>query len=67
MTEPEFSRRCRGVQQSSPQDYYWTSAWQTDEREALAEIAAGKARTFAGSEAAIRYLRGRRDTPSHRP
>lgn len=38
------------------QAYYWTRAWQEDEAEARAEIAAGNARRFSSPGAAIRWL-----------
>jgi hypothetical protein len=41
---------------SRSQAYYWTAAWQRAEQEALAEIAAGMARTFGDARSAIAYL-----------
>jgi hypothetical protein len=38
------------------QAYYWTSRWQQDEQEALAEIARGQGRTFATTQEAIMWL-----------
>jgi hypothetical protein len=38
------------------QAYFWSAQWQDDEREALAEIAAGNTQSFADPSAAIRYL-----------
>lgn len=43
---------------SRSQAYYWKRSWQDAEREALAEIESGHARTFSGADAAIRYLLG---------
>ena len=43
---------------SKSQAYYWKRSWQEAEREALAEIEAGRARTFPNAEAVIRYLLG---------
>lgn len=36
----------------SSQQYYWTRRWQQDERESLAEIAAGDSVNFRGPNAA---------------
>ena len=55
---PGHLRRDFPVAVSPSQAYYWKRSWQEAEREALAEIAAGKAQTFSGAEAAIRYLLG---------
>ena len=38
------------------QEYYWTAAWQAGERETLAELAAGRGKTFDTAEEALRYL-----------
>ena len=54
MTEPEF--KAVPLKACPSQAYYWQRSWQDAEREALAEIQTGKARTFSGAEAAIRYL-----------
>jgi hypothetical protein len=40
------------------QAYYWSIRWQESERKALADIAAGRARTFADPTEAVRYLLG---------
>ncbi len=40
------------------QAYYWSIRWQESERKALADIAAGRARTFADPSDAVRYLLG---------
>ena len=54
-TAPETPRR---VPLFMPHDqaYYWTTAWQRDEAEALREIAEGKARRFASGAAAAEWL-----------
>jgi len=36
--------------------YYWTTKWQRDEQEALAELARGEGRTFDTPQDAIRWL-----------
>ena len=38
------------------QEYYWTAEWQAGERETLAELAAGRGKTFDTAEEALRYL-----------
>ena len=38
------------------QEYYWTSGWQAGERDTLAELEAGNARTFSTADDALRYL-----------
>ena len=38
------------------QEYYWTEEWQAGERETLAELAAGRGRTFDTAGDALRYL-----------
>ncbi|HZK15294.1 MAG TPA: hypothetical protein VFC52_01730 [Solirubrobacterales bacterium] len=38
------------------QAYYWSSKWQSDEAESLADLAAGRARTFDDPASAIRHL-----------
>ena len=38
------------------QEYYWTEEWQAGERETLAELAAGRGRTFDTAMDALRYL-----------
>ena len=38
------------------QEYYWTAAWQAGERETLAELAAGRGKTFDTAGEALRYL-----------
>ena len=55
---PRNVRRDLPIAVSPSQAYYWKHSWQEAERGALAEIAAGKAQTFTGAEAAIRYLLG---------
>jgi hypothetical protein len=41
---------------SPSQAYYWTRAWQEGEREALADLEAGRSIVFKDSRDAIRYL-----------
>jgi len=36
--------------------YYWTGAWREGENEGLDDLAAGRAREFADTTQAIRYL-----------
>jgi len=55
---PSTAREDLPVALSTSQAYYWKRSWQEAEAEVLAEIEAGKARTFSGAEAAIRYLLG---------
>jgi len=43
---------------SKSQAYYWKRSWQEAEREALAEIESGQARTFASAAEVIHYLLG---------
>jgi hypothetical protein len=43
---------------SAHQTYYWSSQWQESERQALADLASGHARTFADPNDAARYLLG---------
>ena len=38
------------------QDYYWTAEWQEGERETLAELAAGRGKTFDTTDDVLRYL-----------
>ena len=38
------------------QVYYWSSQWQRDEAESLADLEAGDARTFDNPQDAIRHL-----------
>jgi hypothetical protein len=38
------------------QAYYWSSQWQRDEAESLADLRAGRARTFDDPQDAIRHL-----------
>jgi hypothetical protein len=38
------------------QAYYWSSQWQRDEAASLADLKAGKARTFDDPQDAIRHL-----------
>lgn len=38
--------------------YYWSFAWQGLEREARADLEAGRSRTFDDPTAAVRYLLG---------
>jgi hypothetical protein len=38
------------------QAYYWSIPWQESERRALADLAAGRSRTFADPADAVRYL-----------
>ena len=52
---PEGSRRIAPLT-SRWQAYYWTHAWQTDEAETLASLAAGAGREFPDAQAAIRWL-----------
>ena len=40
------------------QVYYWSIRWQESERQALADIAAGRTRTFTDPTDAVRYLLG---------
>ena len=40
------------------QAWFWTPEWQAGEREADAEIAAGKGRVFYSTEEFLAYLRG---------
>jgi hypothetical protein len=40
------------------QAYFWSIPWQESERKALADIAAGRSRTFADPTDAVRYLLG---------
>lgn len=40
------------------QAYYWSIQWQESEQKALADIAAGRTRTFADPTDAVRYLLG---------
>jgi hypothetical protein len=39
------------------QAYYWTEEWQAGEREAEADIKAGRVRTFTNVEDGVRWLR----------
>jgi hypothetical protein len=41
---------------SISQAYYWKHTWQAGEHESLADLAAGRARTFVDPSAAVRYL-----------
>ena len=47
-----------GLVASVPRDqlYYWTSAWQENERAALRELADGECREFDSGDDAIRWL-----------
>lgn len=38
------------------QVYFWSSQWQRDEAESLADLKAGRAKTFSGPQDAIRHL-----------
>jgi hypothetical protein len=38
--------------------YYWSFAWQDSERKAMADLRAGRSRTFDDPGAAVRYLLG---------
>ena len=38
------------------QVYYWSAQWQRDEAESLADLKAGRARTFDDPQDAIRHL-----------
>jgi hypothetical protein len=38
------------------QAYYWSSQWQRDEAESLADLKAGRAQTFDDPQDAIRHL-----------
>jgi hypothetical protein len=40
------------------QTYYWSSRWQEAERQALNDLASGRARTFDDPRDAARYLLG---------
>jgi hypothetical protein len=40
------------------QAYFWSVPWQESERRALADLAAGRSRSFADPAAAVRYLLG---------
>jgi len=40
------------------QAYFWSVPWQEAERRALADLVAGRARTFADPTDAVRYLLG---------
>jgi hypothetical protein len=40
------------------QAYYWSIRWQESERRALADLAAGRSRSFADPADAVRYLLG---------
>lgn len=40
----------------SDQVYYWSSRWQRDEAESLADLKAGHAQTFRNPQDAIRHL-----------
>jgi hypothetical protein len=44
------------VSTSISQAYYWKNAWQRGEHEALADLAAGRARIFSSTTEALRYL-----------
>jgi hypothetical protein len=41
---------------SHSQAYYWSHAWQADEAESLAALAAGEGRVFGDAQSAIRWL-----------
>jgi hypothetical protein len=41
---------------SDEQAYFWTDAWQRDERESLAELEVGRGRTFDSAAEAIAWL-----------
>ncbi len=43
---------------SNDQLYYWSYAWQEAERKAIADLRAGRARTFDDPTKAARYLLG---------
>ncbi|HET6456675.1 MAG TPA: AbrB/MazE/SpoVT family DNA-binding domain-containing protein [Armatimonadota bacterium] len=43
------------------QAWYWTEEWQKGEREADADIAAGRVKEFDNIEDALGYLHGERD------
>jgi hypothetical protein len=40
------------------QTYYWSSRWQEAERQALDDLAHGRAKTFTDPRDAVRYLLG---------
>jgi hypothetical protein len=46
---------------TSSQAYYWTRIWQQGEKEALAELNAGKGRVFGNARDAIRWLLDTKD------
>lgn len=41
---------------SADQAYFWSSKWQRDEAESLADLKAGRAQTFDNPQDAIRHL-----------
>lgn len=41
---------------SADQAYYWSSRWQRDEAESLADLKAGRSQRFANPQDAIRHL-----------
>jgi hypothetical protein len=41
---------------SREQAYYWSAVWQRGEQEALEDLEAGRARTFADPTEAVRWL-----------
>jgi hypothetical protein len=38
--------------------YYWSFAWQDSQRKAMADLRAGRSRTFDDPSAAVHYLLG---------
>lgn len=42
----------------SDQAYYWSDAWQSEERESLDAIAAGDSHLFESAEEVVKWLRG---------
>ncbi len=61
--EPSFRSNAQGMQRTGifncdpDQAYFWTEEWQAGEREADADIAAGRVRNFASAETLIQSLR----------
>lgn len=50
----------------SDQRYYWSSEWQADEQQAVAEIARGEGRGFEDTAEAVRWLTERPGVEFHR-
>lgn len=49
------------------QGWFWTSEWQAGEREADADLAAGRGETFDSGEEFLEALRERADPPASHP